>query len=80
MLCKRGGVTRQDIGPIRIFERETKVLISDQAARDFARAVHGTEVQGVRIEPAAGPARAAKHARRVSSSAKKVGKAGRIKA
>ncbi|MDB5510881.1 MAG: ATP-dependent helicase DeaD [Enterovirga sp.] len=67
MLCKRGGVTRQDIGPIRIFERETKVLISDQAARDFARAVHGTEVDGVRIEPVAGPARAAKHARRVSA-------------
>ena len=68
MLCKRGGVTRQDIGPIRIFERETKVLISDQAARDFSRAVHGTEVQGVRIEPVAGPARAAKHARRISAS------------
>ena len=70
MLCKRGGVTRQDIGPIRIFERETKVLVSDQAARDFARAVHGTEVQGVRIEPMAGPGRAAKHARRISSSGK----------
>ena len=60
MLCKRGGVTRQDIGPIRIFDRETKVLISDRAARDFARAVHGTEVQGVRIEPVGGPARPAK--------------------
>ena len=79
MLCKRGGVTRQDIGPIRIFERETKVLISDQAARDFARAVHGTEVQGVRIEPAAAPARALKHARRISDQAKQGGKAGRRK-
>ena len=75
MLCKRGGITREDIGPIRIFERETKVLISDRAAREFARAVHGTEVQGVRIEPVAGPARAPKHARRVAASAKHGAKA-----
>jgi ATP-dependent RNA helicase DeaD len=65
MLCKRGGITREDIGPIRIFERETKVLISDRAAQDFARAVYDTEVQGVRIHPVSGPPeRAAKHARR----------------
>ena len=80
MLCKRGGVTRQDIGPIRIFEHETKVLISDQAARDFAKAVHGTEVQGVRIEPTAGAPRAAKHARRVSASTKPGAKQGRRRA
>ena len=67
MLCTRGGVTRQDIGPIRIFDRETKVLISDRAARSFAAAVEGTEVQGVRIEPVSGPARAAKHARHRSA-------------
>ena len=60
MLCKRGGITRDDIGPIRIFERETKVLISDRAARDFAHAVHDTEVQGIRIQPVAGAARAPK--------------------
>ena len=70
MLCKRGGITREDVGSIRIFERETKVQISDRAARDFARAVHGTEVQGVRIEPVAGPARAPKHARRIDAAAK----------
>lgn len=80
MLCKRGGVTRQDIGPIRIFEDETKVLISDQAARDFARAVHGTEVQGVRIQPVSGPARAPKHTRRTATSARQGGKAGKRKA
>ena len=82
MLCKRGGVTREDIGPIRIFDRETKVLISDRAARDFARAVHGTEERGVRIEPVAGPARAAKHARRITHAARqgaKDAKAGKRK-
>ena len=68
MLCKRGGITREDIGPIRIFERETKVLISDRAAQDFARAVHDTEVKGIRIQPIPGPARVAKHARRRDAS------------
>ena len=80
MLCKRGGVTRNDIGPIRIFERETKVLISDQCAREFARAVHGTEIQGVRIEPVAGPARAARHARRIAATPKRAPKGGARKA
>ncbi len=75
MLCKRGGVSRTDIGPIRIFDHETKVQISDQAAHDFARAVQGTDVQGVRIEPTtppgpAGAGRGAKHGRRISAGAK----------
>jgi ATP-dependent RNA helicase DeaD len=59
MLCKRGGVTRQDIGVIRIFERETKVQISDEAAQRFARAVRGTESGGIRIEPVGAPHRGA---------------------
>jgi ATP-dependent RNA helicase DeaD len=54
MLCRRGGVTRQDIGSIRIFERETKVEISPEAAARFGRAVYGTETGGIRIEPVAG--------------------------
>ena len=55
MLCRRGGVTRQDIGAIRIFERETKVQISAAASDAFADAVRGTAVAGIRIEPAGGP-------------------------
>jgi ATP-dependent RNA helicase DeaD len=55
MLCKRGGVTRQDIGVIRIFERETKVEIRDEAVPRFAKAVRGTETGGIRIEPVGGP-------------------------
>jgi ATP-dependent RNA helicase DeaD len=54
MLCKRGGVTRQDIGVIRIFERETKVEIRDEAVPRFAKAVRGTETGGIRIEPLGG--------------------------
>jgi ATP-dependent RNA helicase DeaD len=52
MLCRRGNVSRSDIGAIRIFERETKVEISPDAAARFAEAVHGTETGGIRIEPA----------------------------
>lgn len=57
MLCRRGGVSRQDIGAIRIFPSETKVQISRQAAEGFAETVRGTETGGIRIEPMAGPAR-----------------------
>jgi ATP-dependent RNA helicase DeaD len=59
MLCRRGGVTRQDIGAIRIFERETKVQISDAASRAFADAVRGTAIAGIRIEPAGSPGQGA---------------------
>lgn len=38
MLCKRGGVTRRDIGAIRIFDNETAVEISSGAVDQFARA------------------------------------------
>ncbi len=55
MLCRRGGVTRQDIGAIRIFERETKVQISEEASGRFADAVRGTAIAGIRIDPAGGP-------------------------
>jgi ATP-dependent RNA helicase DeaD len=51
MLCRRGSVSRNDIGSIRIFERETKVEVSPEAADRFAAAVHGTESGGIRIEP-----------------------------
>jgi ATP-dependent RNA helicase DeaD len=55
MLCRRGGVTRQDIGAIRIFERETKVQISEAASGGFADAVRGSVIAGIRIEPAGSP-------------------------
>jgi ATP-dependent RNA helicase DeaD len=43
MICKRGNVTRQDVGAIRIFERETKFEISPAAAARFAQAVRKSE-------------------------------------
>jgi ATP-dependent RNA helicase DeaD len=35
MLCRRGNITKQDIGAIRIFDRETKFEISHEAADMF---------------------------------------------
>ncbi len=55
MLCRRGGVTKGEIGPIRIFERETKVQIRQDAAARFAKLVRGTEIAGIRIEPVGAP-------------------------
>ncbi|MGL4241106.1 MAG: DEAD/DEAH box helicase [Beijerinckiaceae bacterium] len=37
MLCRMGGVTRQDIGAIRISDATTEFEVSARAARDFAR-------------------------------------------
>src|SRR5690606_29198375 len=36
MICRRGKITRQDIGAIRVFERETKFEVAAEAAARFA--------------------------------------------
>ncbi len=51
MLCRRGGIRKQDIGAIRIFDRETKFEVKGQAAREFARAVQGRDGPDGRVEP-----------------------------
>jgi ATP-dependent RNA helicase DeaD len=69
MLCQRGGITKAEIGAIRIGARETRVEIAPHAADHFAEAIQGSEGldrrnRSVRIEPlgadeapmAAGPA------------------------
>lgn len=67
LLCRQGGVTRQDIGAIRIFDRETKFEVSAAAAANFARAVRraGGEIE---IRPLAeeGTAGKARHEQRGS--------------
>jgi ATP-dependent RNA helicase DeaD len=56
MLCRRGRVTRQEIGQIRIFERETKFAVARAAADRFKAAVAASPREPIRIEPAAPPA------------------------
>jgi ATP-dependent RNA helicase DeaD len=61
LLCRLGGITKQEIGAIRIFDRETKFEILGQAAERFTAAVRAAENTDLIIEqtlpPGAGPAR-----------------------
>ncbi|WP_298223361.1 DEAD/DEAH box helicase [Acidocella sp.] len=61
LICKAGGITKQEIGTIRIFDRETKFEIAAHAVQSFARtaAAYGE----ARIEPASPPG--ASHSHRV---------------
>lgn len=63
LICRRGHVTKPDIGAIRIFCRETKFEIMPTAAERFAQAVQTAHDDGVKIEPAGAPAPQEKFAR-----------------
>ncbi len=52
LICRLGGVTRQDVGTIRIFDRETRFEISADASERFAEAVRDVREGTIRIEPA----------------------------
>jgi ATP-dependent RNA helicase DeaD len=51
MICRRGHITKTEIGAIRIYERETRFEIARGAAPRFAAALRKAEDDGVRIEP-----------------------------
>ncbi|MGZ3274640.1 MAG: DEAD/DEAH box helicase [Caulobacteraceae bacterium] len=55
LICRRGHVTKPEIGAIRIFGRETKFEIIPAAAERFAAAIKGAHDDGVKIEPAGAP-------------------------
>ncbi len=59
LICRSGNVTRDEIGAIRVFDRETKFEISEAAAGRFAAAVDRAGPQEFQIAPAgaAPPAR-----------------------
>ena len=57
LICKAGGVTKQDIGTIRIFDRETKFEIASHVAHGFAEAA--SQQSEAQIMPAAPPGSAA---------------------
>jgi ATP-dependent RNA helicase DeaD len=58
LICRRGHVTKREIGSIRIFDRETKFEITRDAADRFAAALRRVDDQdgAIRIEPARGDA------------------------
>ncbi|MFO1074584.1 MAG: DEAD/DEAH box helicase, partial [Geminicoccaceae bacterium] len=53
LICRRGHVTKQEIGAIRIFDRDTRFEIARHAAERFAAAVRRPDAEdgSVRIEP-----------------------------
>ncbi len=51
MICRQGMITKQDIGAIRIFDRETKFEVDEQVAEGFLHAVRRVDRGDVRIEP-----------------------------
>jgi ATP-dependent RNA helicase DeaD len=51
MICRRGKITKADIGAIRIFDRETKFEVAKEAAGRFAAAVRRSGDDEPRIEP-----------------------------
>ncbi|MEN5081156.1 DEAD/DEAH box helicase [Bosea sp. TWI1241] len=50
MLCRRGGITRDAVGAIRIFDRETKVEIDADVAEHFAQRVAKPDRDRIVIE------------------------------
>ena len=55
MICRRGHVTKKDIGAIRIFDRETKFEIARDAVDRFSAAIKAAPEEPIRIEPAGAP-------------------------
>ena len=52
IICRLGKVTKQDIGAIRIFDRETRFEIAPDIANSFADSVRDAHDPKIRIEPA----------------------------
>jgi ATP-dependent RNA helicase DeaD len=50
MLCRKGNITRQDVGAIRIFEHETKVEVAESVATNFLRDMRRPGGDNIRIE------------------------------
>ncbi|HEY7797896.1 MAG TPA: DEAD/DEAH box helicase [Hyphomonadaceae bacterium] len=55
LVCRVGHITRAEIGPIRIFEDETKFEIVGHAAEAFAIAAKDTGENQIQIEPTTAP-------------------------
>ncbi|MCP3054140.1 DEAD/DEAH box helicase [Aurantimonas marianensis] len=55
LLCRRGKITRDEIGAIKIFDRETKVEISEGVAKKFAAAAEVSDGDDITISIAGSP-------------------------
>lgn len=64
MICRLGQVTKQDIGAIRIDERETRFEIAEGRARAFTAALAAAKDPEVQISASSAPTGPAMHPRR----------------
>ena len=55
MICRRGHITKLEIGAIRVFDRETRFEIVRKVADRFDAALKETDPDGVNITPLADP-------------------------
>ena len=57
LLCRRGNITKQEIGKIQILARETRVEITGDASEKFAESVRKPDDKdrNIHIEPLDGP-------------------------
>jgi ATP-dependent RNA helicase DeaD len=55
MICRRGHITKLEIGAIRIFDAETRFEIVRKVAERFDAALAGSQEDGLRITPLADP-------------------------
>lgn len=58
LICRLGHVTKQEIGLIRIFDRETKFEIAAEVADRFAAAAAAAGKHDVQIVPSSAPSAA----------------------
>jgi ATP-dependent RNA helicase DeaD len=55
LICKAGNVTKQEIGAIKIFDRETKFEIATHVAESFKASTANMKDSEPRIEPTTAP-------------------------
>ncbi|MFZ5668795.1 MAG: DEAD/DEAH box helicase [Pseudomonadota bacterium] len=54
LICRMGGITRKEIGQIRVFDQETKFQIAEDAAEAFLAAARASG-ESLRVEPSTPP-------------------------
>ena len=64
LICRRGDISKADLGSIKIFDRETFFEVSADAAETFALAAKRPDPENIRISPSDGPGEAKHEPRR----------------
>lgn len=55
LICRRGDISKADLGSIKIFDRETFFEVSSDTSEAFAQAIKRPDPENIRITPSSGP-------------------------